>query len=241
MDELSRDLRYALRQLARRPGFTAVLVLTLALGIGANTAVFSVVQGVLLRPLPYPEPERLAVVWSQFPTMDLEEFPASWPEYVAFDEQNRSFAALGAWIGGERALTGGDQPERIRLTAFTWTMWDVLGVDAMIGRTFDAEEDSPGRSDVVVLSHGLWERRYGGDPGIVGQSIQMNGLPTVVVGVMPPDFEFRMNAEGEAWVPMGVDPATRGPGNHFVALAGRLRPDVTLAARGNNRRAVIGD
>lgn len=229
MNEFAQDLRYAARQLTRKPGFAAILVFTLALGIGANTAVFSVVQGVLLRPLPYPAPERLAVLWSQFPTMDLLEFGSSWPEYAEFREQQRSFDEVGSWYGTERTLTGGDQPERIDVTAFTHTMWPVLGVQPLVGRTFTADEDLAGNDDVVVLSHGLWERNFGEDESVVGRSIELDGRATVVLGVMPPDFDFNVNSDADAWIPMGIDPGDPpGRANHYAAIAGRLSDGVTF-------------
>lgn len=240
MDELIQDLSYSVRQLARKPGFAAVLVLTLALGVGANTAVFSVVHGVLLRPLPYPEADRLVVVWTQFPTMELNEFPASWPEYSEFREQNRAFEEVGAWIGGERTITGGDAPERLAVTSFTWTMWDVLGVDPLFGRVFTEEEDIDGSDDVVVLSHGLWQRRFGSDAGVVGQTIELNGRTTVVLGVMPESFEFDVNAEGEAWQPMGIDPGNPpGRANHFASIAGRLQAGVTFERAQEDLRSIL--
>ena len=240
MDELIQDLSYSVRQLARKPGFAAVLVLTLALGVGANTAVFSVVHGVLLRPLPYPEADRLVVVWTQFPTMELNEFPASWPEYSEFREQNRAFEEVGAWVGGERTITGGDAPERLAVTSFTWTMWDVLGVDPLFGRVFTEEEDIDGSDDVVVLSHGLWQRRFGSDAGVVGQTIELNGRTTVVLGVMPESFEFDVNAEGEAWQPMGIDPGNPpGRANHFASIVGRLQAGVTFERAQEDLRSIL--
>ena len=229
MDQLIQDLRYSARQLLRKPGFTAVLILTLALGIGANTAVFSVVHGVLLRPLPFPQPERLAVVWTQFPTMELNEFPASWPEYTEYRDQNRAFENLAAWRATERTLTGGDAPERLDVGLFTWDMWSVLGVDAYRGRVFTAEEDVDGSDAVVVLSHGLWVRRFGGDESLMGRTIELDGRPLTVLGVMPPSFEFDLAPEAQAWIPMGMDPADLpGRGNHFASMLGRLRPGVTF-------------
>jgi putative ABC transport system permease protein len=229
VDELMQDLRYTMRQWVRRPGVAAVLLLTLALGVGANTAVFSVVQGVLLRPLPFPEPDRLAVVWSQFPTMKLDEFPASWPEYTDFRDQNRAFEQVGAWRGTQRTITGGDAPERLSVTLFTASMWDVLGVAPRLGRVFTADEDIAGNDDVVVLSHGLWVRRFGGDPSVLGKTIELDGRDALVLGVMPETFNFEIETEGEAWIPMGIDPGDPpGRGNHFALIGGRLAPGVTF-------------
>ena len=233
MDDVIQDLRYALRQLARRPGFAAVLVLTLALGIGANPAVFSVVDGVLLRPLPYPEPERLTVVWTQYPARGFMEFPASWPEYEEYRAQSHSFEELGTIATSSSStalnLTGTDRPERLDLAYVSWTLFRVLGVEPALGRVFGEEEDIAGRDDVVVLSHGLWERRFGSDPSIVGRTVALDGIPTRVLGVMPAGFVFPGNADVDGWLPMGIDPADPpGRGTHRFVLLGRLEPGVTL-------------
>lgn len=228
MEHVGQDLRYSLRQLARRPGFTAVLVLTLALGIGATTAVFSVVDGVLLRPLPYPQPDRLAVAWSQFPTMNLMEFESSWPEYEDYREQNQSFQELALWRRTQRTLTGGDAPERVDVVASTWTLFPVLGVEPALGRVFSAEEDVDGQDDVVVLSYGLWERRFGGDPSLVGGTVELDGRTLQVLGVMPRGYAFP-DEDVQAWIPVGIDPANPpGRANHFGNIVGRLQPSVSL-------------
>ncbi len=182
MDGWMQDIRYALRQIVRRPGFTVVLVLTLALGIGANTAVFSVVNGVVLRPLPYPEPDRLAVVWSQFPTMQLMEFPSSWPEFEDYRNATSSFEELGIWGRTQRTLTGGESPERLDVVYLSHTMFAVLGVEPAVGRAFGAEEDVAGQDDVVLLSHGLWTRRFAQDPAVVGSTIELDGMSITVLG-----------------------------------------------------------
>ena len=148
-----------------------MLIVTLALGVGANTAVFSVVDGVLLRPLPYPHPDRLMAVWTQFPSMNLMEFPASWPEFRDYRAASTSFQDLGGWARRQRTITGGDAPERLDAGIFTWEMWPVLGVEPALGRVFTEEEDVAGSDNVAVLSHGLWERRFGADPAVVGRSI----------------------------------------------------------------------
>jgi len=229
MEDLGQDLKYTLRQLARKPGFAVVLVLTLALGIGANTAVFSVVDGVLLRPLPYPDPDRLAVVWTQFPTMDLMEFPASWPEYEDYRDQSRSWKELGVWGRTQRTITGGDDPERLDVAYFSWQVFPVLGIEPALGRVFGADEDVDGSDDVVVLSHGLWERRFGSDRSIVGGTVELDGRPIRVLGVMPAGFAFP-DRDIQAWIPAGIDPANPpGRASHFAFIVGRMRPGVTLA------------
>jgi putative ABC transport system permease protein len=239
VDEIIQDLRYSIRQLRRRPGFTLVLVMTLALGIGANTAVFSVVQGVLLRPLPYDNPEELAVIWTQFPTMDLMEFQASPPEFWDYQEQNRSFAAVGGMARREQTITGEDNPERVPVAFFTWEMFEVLGVEAAQGRVFNEVEDQGDAAPTVVLSDGVWRRRYGSDPGIVGQSIQINGDATLVLGVMPADFAFPDPAV-ELWLPMQIDRANPPHrANHFLNLVGRLAPGVTMDAAQDEIASIV--
>jgi len=228
MGDFIQDLSYTLRQLVARPSFSAILLLTLTVGIGATTAVFSVVEGVLLRPLPFPEPDRLTVVWTQFPSMDLMEFPASWPEYEDYRSQSSSYEEMGLWGTTERTLTGETDPERLDVAYFTWTMFPVLEVEPRLGRVFTADEDRDGYDGVVVLSYGLWERRFASDPGIVGQSIQMDGNAVTVLGVMPWGFDFP-NSDVDAWIPVGIDP-TNPPGraSHFGRILGRLAPGITL-------------
>ncbi|MBW3536103.1 MAG: ABC transporter permease, partial [Gemmatimonadetes bacterium] len=237
MDQLAQDVRYAVRQLARHPGFAAVLALTLALAIGANTAVFSVVHGVLLRPLPYPDQDRLMMVWTQFPSMELLEFPASGPEYFEYRDQNRSFEHLAAYNPGAHTLTGDQDPERVQGVFTTWELFPALGVDALVGRTFGAEEDVPD-APVVLLSQGLWERRYGADASIVGRDILVNGQPRTVLGVLPAHVRFP-TPDTELWLPMGLDPADPGGrGSHFLTLMGKLRPGVTHASAATELEAL---
>jgi predicted permease len=237
MEHLLKDLRFAVRQLFRRPGFTAVLVLTLALGIGANTAVFSVVNAVLLRPLPYPDQGDLAVVFDQFPGLNLTEFPASGPEYIEYREQNRSFEQLAAYTTAGTAITGDGEPERVQFTSASWQLFPAIGLEPEIGRVFADADDRPGAEAVVVLSHALWQRRYAGDPGALGRTLILNGTPQTIVGVMPADFRFP-EPDVQLWVPLGLDPASPGGrGSHYLSMVGRLRPGVTLASA----RAEVGD
>ena len=239
MENVAQDIKYSARQLGRRPAFTAVLVVTLALGIGANTAVFSVVDGVLLRPLPYPQPDRLAVVWTQFPTMNLMEFPASWPEYEDYAAENRSFEQLALWGPTQRTITGGDNPERLDVAFATWTLFPVLGVEPLHGRAFGPEEDVAGSDDVVVLSHGLWDRRFGSDPSIVGRTVELDGRTTQVLGVMPEGFAFP-DRDTQAWIPAGIDPANPpGRGSHFGNLVGRLNAGVTIDQASTELRGLM--
>ena len=227
MDELRQDIRYAIRQLARRPGFTAVLGLTLALAIGANTAVFSVVHAVLLRPLPYPDQERLAMVWTQFPSQDLMEFPASAPEYLEYREQNRSFEHLSGFVASAQTLTGDGEPERVQGVFATADLFPVLGVEPVAGRVFGPDDDAPGAAPVILVSEGLWERRWASDPALLGRDVLVNGQPATVVGVLPSEVRFP-TPDTELWLPLGLDPASPGGrASHYLSLVGRLRPGVT--------------
>jgi putative ABC transport system permease protein len=229
MSEFMADVRYALRALRKSPAFTTVAVLTLALGIGANSAIFSVVNGVVLKPLSYPQPERLVGVFSQFPTLGFDKFWISPPEYLELKERSRSYEAIGGYRTGQLSIGGGDAPERVTAATATWDFFDALGVAPLYGRTYTAAEDVFGAPPVVVLSHGLWRRAFAGDPNVVGRTIDMNGLPTEVIGVMPEGFDIA-DAGVEAWTPARINPATLNQqrGSHFLYLVGRLRPGVTL-------------
>jgi putative ABC transport system permease protein len=231
MTGFRQDIRYALRGLRQRPGFTLVAVLTLALGIGANTAIFSVVNGVLLRALPYDRPERLAMIWGHRNQEALAEL--SVPELWDLRERTHAFTGVAAFADGNINLTGTGTPERIRAGYFTANTPAVLGVAPAIGRGFTAEEDLPGGPAVVLLGDGLWRRRFGADPKVIGRVLTLDDTPTTVVGIMPPDFQLPTHYAGapkELWAPMQLDPATnRGVrGWHFLEVIGRLRNGVAL-------------
>jgi putative ABC transport system permease protein len=233
MTGFRQDLRYAFRGLRQRPGFTLVAVLTLALGIGANTAIFSVVNGVLLRPLPYGRPERLAMIWGHRNQEPLAEL--SVPEYWDLRERTHTFSGVAAFADGNINLTGTGTPERIRAGYFTANTTALLGVAPAIGRGFTAEEDLSGGPSVVLLGDGLWRRRFGADPKVVGRVLTLDDTPTTVIGVMPPDFQLPTHYAGpprELWAPMQLDPAiNRGVrGWHFLEVIGRLRDGVALDA-----------
>ncbi|MEJ2203416.1 MAG: ABC transporter permease [Gemmatimonadota bacterium] len=227
--ETLRDVRYGLRQLRRAPVFTVIAVMTLALGIGANTAVFSVLNGVLLRPLPYAAPERLVMVTSAFPTMDFDRFWISPPEYFELREWNQAFKDVGGYRTGSAAIETLDQPLRVTSAVATWSLFPTLGVQAVRGRTFSPEEDLPGAEPVVLISHGLWERAFGGDPGIIGSSVRVSGQPRTVVGVLPEDFDVE-DAAVDVWTPTNIDPSdhVNRRGNHFLNVVARLADGVTL-------------
>ena len=233
MDRLRHDLRFALRGLLRRPGFTAVVVLTLALGIGANSAIFSVVNGVLLRPLPYDRPGAVATLWVRWPGNPQGEL--SQPEYWDLREQSRSFTRLAAYASGSLTLTGSGDPERLRTGFMSGDALPLVGVAPARGRAFTPDDDRPGAPVTVLLSDGLWRRRFGADPGVVGQKVILDDQPTTIVGVMPPGFQLPTHYAGagmEIWAPLQLDPSIDRSerGWHWVNVMARLRPGVNIAS-----------
>ena len=229
MDTLLSDIRYALRRLAATPGFAAVVLLTLALGIGANTAIFSVVNGILLRPLPWAEPERLVAVWQDHRAIGREEpewFPP--PDFVDWKTQNRTFETMAAIRGWGGALTGSGEPTRISGLAVSHDMFSMLGVPVARGRTFAPEEDVPNGPRVVILSHGFWQQQFGGAPDVVGSMIQINDEAWEVIGVLPADFRFP-EGNPQIYRPIQIDPSgSCGRGCYTIRVVGRLEPGVTL-------------
>ncbi|HUP21588.1 MAG TPA: ABC transporter permease [Thermoanaerobaculia bacterium] len=227
MTALLVDLRQALRSLRKTPTATLVIVVTLALGIGANVAIFSVLRGVILRPLPYPEPRELVMVTSQFPGLGFDRFWISPPEYHEYRAWNETLEEVGAYRAGEASVAGGDQPMRVRAAVATATLFRVLGVEPIRGRVFTEEEDVPNGPPVAVLSHELWQSGFGGDESVVGRQVEVNGAPTTIVGIMPPGFDVEDN-EVRLWRPVQLDPAATNRGSHFLYLVGRLRDGVPL-------------
>jgi putative ABC transport system permease protein len=225
---MRQDLRYALRALARRPTLSIIIITTLALGIGANTAIFSIVNTVLLKPLPYREPDRLVKVWERLQSRGEGANPVRPANFFDWRSRSQSFVDT-AWSRDEiYNLTGEGNPESVTGYRFSANMLDVLGVQPMLGRGFLPEEDRPGGPRVVLLSHKIWQRRYAGDPGIVGRTLTMNGVSFTVIGVMPAAFAHPQGVE--LWTPVSLEPALlerRDVG--VLRLVGRLRPNVTLA------------
>src|SRR3984893_9830820 len=231
METFWQDLRYALRMLRKNLGFTAVAVITLALGIGANTAIFSVVNAVLLRPLPFREPAPLVRVYSEFPTMQLRKFWLSPPELLDIQKDAKSWEAIGAWAPGGQNVGTNSEPLRVTAAAITRGLIDTLGVQPVQGRNFTPEEDRNGGPNVAIISHGLWQRAFGGTNDIIGKQIQVNSQSTTVVGVMPRDFAFPpdSNDQVDVLLPFQFDPANPGGrGSHFLSVVGRLKPGVTI-------------
>jgi len=231
MDALFRDLRHALRNLARTPGFAVITILTLALGIGANTAIFSVVNAVILRPLGYPHPEQLVYISSQFPALGFDQFWVSPPEFLEFQERTHAFSVVGAFTTGQANLTAPDRPRRVNAGQASAELFKALGVNAQLGRTFDAAETLPNGPPVTILSNDIWKSAFGGAASVLGSDVEINGVRRTVIGIMPPRFDVADNRI-EVWNPLVVDPAnrTQGRGSHFLYLIGRLAPGATLAS-----------
>lgn len=228
MNSLWQDLRYGARMMAKKPGFTVVAVITLALGIGANSAIFSVVNAVLLRPLPYDEADRLVYLTERHP--QYESMSVSYPDFVDWRAQNGVFEKIGVVNFRDYNLTGSGEPVRLSTGQAAADWFAALRVHAALGRLFTNEEDHPGAPAVVVLSHALWQRRFGGDPSIISQTLTLNDRPYTVIGVMPADFSY--SRQTELWVPVGqlADHPSMKPRDNHPGLRGlaRLKPGVTL-------------
>src|SRR6266487_13658 len=221
-----RDVRFALRLMRRSPGFSAVVLVTLTIGIGANTVMFSVVNTLLLRPLPYHEPDRLMSVQTLNPNR--QPSVTAPPDFYAYRKQNRSLEQIDAFYSRAYNLTGTREPERIPTLIVSPGFLSALGIPPSIGRGFVSQDEQWGSHRVAILTHGLWQRRFGGDQRIVGQAITLNGEPFVVVGILPRDFSF-LGMESQLVVPMAFAPgdAMNSHSNYFLRMIGRLKPDVT--------------
>jgi len=225
-DEMFQDLRFGVRMLLKSPNYTLIAVITLALGIGANTAIFSVVNAVLLKPLPYAQPDRLVWVTEYFPHNSVEMTLS--PDYLEWRAQSEVFEHLAAFQTASLNLTGDGEPERLAAVEATANMFPALGVAPTVGRVFTAEEDRPGGEPVVVLSHGLWQRRFGADPKIVGRMLALEGEQRRVIGVMPPNFQFQ--DEADVWTPLAMNESEhlRRERQAIVRVVGRLKPGATV-------------
>jgi putative ABC transport system permease protein len=228
METFWQDLRFGFRQLIGKPGFAAIATLSLALGIGANTAIFSLVDAVLLRPLPFHDPDRLVMVWEDAAKIG---FPRNTPapaNYADWKAQNRVFEDMAAINWRSFNLTDEGEPEKVEAQAVTANFFPLLGVKPELGRVFTGEEDQPGRNNVAVISYGLWQRRFGGDPALMGKEILLDGQKHTVIGVAPAGFQF-LSKEVGLWVPAAFSPqelANRG--GHYLTVVARMKPGVTL-------------
>ena len=232
MSTLFQDLRFALRGLAKQPGFTLVALLTLALGIGANSAIFGIVNAVLLRPLPYQDPDRVVLLWSHW--TNWSKTWVSQGELVDYQEQSRSLEHVAAFSSASFNLTGGGDPVRVRAAQVQPEIFAALGATPIVGRVFTSEEDLPGHEHVVMLTEGLWRTQFGSDPSIVGRTVQLDAEPYTVVGVLPAalrlPLDYASRTFTQIWVPIALgpnDPQQRG--NHGLNALGRLRTGASLA------------
>ncbi|HET6647138.1 MAG TPA: ABC transporter permease [Pyrinomonadaceae bacterium] len=230
METLLRDIRYGIRSLVKRPGFTIVALIALALGIGANTAIFSLVNGVLLRPLPFAEPDRLVWMWGNIRNAG-NRASVSPPDFLDFRKENKTFEEFAASFTMPLALnlTGSGEPERLSAAGITGNYFKALGAKPLLGRTFVLENEKPGNDQVVVLSYALWQKRFGGDPAIVGKTITLDGTTREVIGVMPQHFNFPRAAG--LWIPINfdIDPGMKLRKAHFMRPIGKLKEGVTIA------------
>jgi putative ABC transport system permease protein len=245
MEALWQDLRYGARMLRKKPSFTLIAVVTLALGIGANTAIFSVVNAVLLRPLPYPSSSRLVLVKESLPKLGWSLLATSPAEFQDYRENNQVFSELAAFTDLSVNLTGEGEPQRIQTARVSGNLFSLLGVQSLYGHTFSNEEDQVGKNNVVVLSFGLWLRHFGGDSAAIGKVVRLDDRPYTVVGVMPPRFEFpyiwtSFADRAEMWIPLALtdrEKSNRASSFEYGAI-GRLKPGVTLAQAQSDLEAV---
>ena len=224
---LSQDVRCAARMLRKQPGFAAVAVFTLALAIGANTAIFSVVYGVLLKPLPFDEPERLVAVWHRAPGLNLPRLEQGPATYFTYRDSSRVFEDIALWDQEEVSITEAAEPERVQALRVTEGLLPVLRVPPLLGRVFNAEDDAPGSPLRAILTHGYWQRRFGGAPDVIGRSLNVDGRPCEVIGVLPPSFKF-LRTDPAVMLPLQLNRAEVRAGDFSYPAVARLKPDVTL-------------
>jgi putative ABC transport system permease protein len=226
MQRLMADLRYAVRTMLKKPGFTLIAIATLALGIGASTAIFTVVDAALLRGLPYKSPDRLYHLWESTPQKEFGQREFSYPDYQDY-QNNQVLEGVAAYTGGGGILTGTGDPERVMAPAASANLFSLLGVDAALGRTFQPGDDKPGAPRVTILTYGMWQRRFGGDPGVIGQSLTLNGANYTIVGVLPASFQFAFRPADlwRAYQPTESQLTRRFM--HGTNLIGRLKPGIT--------------
>jgi putative ABC transport system permease protein len=219
-------LRASFRGLLQVPGFTLLCMLTLGVGICANTVIFSLVHGILLRPLPLSEPDRVVAIWHTFPGTGSERVALSDAVFLFYRRANRSFADIGIYLNDAANLTSGPEPERVSVCIATASLFSVLGVSPLRGRTIVADDEKPGAEPVAVISGDLWRRAFGADPEILDKVLRLDGIPRRIVGVMPGGFNFP-RAETSIWIPLTVDSAHLVPENSNYRAIGRLRPGIS--------------
>jgi predicted permease len=227
--DLWRDLRYAAHTFGKQPGFAAAAILTLGLGIGATTAMFSVIYGVLLKPLPFPAPDRLVAMWHTAPELGFDEFQQSPATYFTYRDENRVFEDVGMWVPfPDVSITGRGEPERVQALYVTDGTLSILQVQPLLGRLFAKTDDAPGSPDRTVLTYGYWQRRFGGGRDIVGQTVTIDGKPYEVIGVLPSSFRF-LDRKPAVLLPLRLDRAGTSLGNFSYFAVARLKAGVTIA------------
>ncbi|HKY46007.1 MAG TPA: ABC transporter permease [Pyrinomonadaceae bacterium] len=227
MESLRSDITYALRNLWKRPGFTLIAVLTLALGIGANSVIFSAINALLLKPLPFPGLERVVAIWDTMPSRGVDRNEVSVANYLDWQAQSQSYEQLALYRWWSANITGIDPPERIQGFLVTANFFDALGMRPIMGRNFMADENQPGKDAVAIITHSLWQRRFGGDPNIINKTITVNSVVRTVVGVMPERFNFPKGSE--VYAPLAFTPELiKSRGNHSYYVIGRLKPGVSI-------------
>src|SRR5216110_1469872 len=231
------DVRYGFRQLRKNRGLTVVCVLTLAIGIGATTAIFSIVDSLLLRPLPYPHSHRIVRIWNTFSPRGLTELTASEPEFLQY-RQSQTLAHVAGFALGSTTLTGRGDPARLSVSWGTSDLLAVLGTKPVLGRSFSPEEHEPGHDQVVILSHHLWRDRFGSNPAIIGQSVILNGKSSIVIGVMPRSFRFP-SGDVDLWQPLPIAANSSNLGNHYLNLVGDLKPEVSLQQSNSEMKTIL--
>ncbi len=238
METLLKDFRYGIRSLLKRPSFTAIAVITLALGIGANTAIFSLVNAVLLRSLPFADPDRLVMIWED---ASFAGFPRNTPapaNYVDWKTQGQSFADMAAQDMRSFNLTGDGEPEKVEAFGVTANFFPLLGIKPALGRMFTNEEDTPGADKVAIINYNLWQQRYGGEQNIVGRQLSLSGEKYTVVGVMPAGFQF-LDSKVGMWVPIAFRPEQLTYRNrHYLTVVARLKPGVSIEQANAEVRAI---
>jgi predicted permease len=238
--DLWQDLRHAIRLLRKKPAFTITAIVIMALGIGANTAIFSLIRAVLLRPLQFKEPDRLVMVWEDASFIG---FPRNTPapaNYADWTARNETFEDMAARETRSFNLTGGSEPEKVQADAVTGSFFSILGIEPLLGRVITADDDKPEATKVAVLSHGFWQRRFGGDPELIGRDIILTDEKYTVIGVMPKGFQF-FEPYIALWVPSAMSAEELAQrGNHYIEVVGRLKPGVTFEQANADIKAVMG-
>src|SRR6266481_612728 len=228
MQSFKNELRQVLRRLTRAPMFTAITLITLAAGVGANTVVFSVLEGVLIKPLPYPKPDELIGVWLTAPGIQLKEFELSPSDYFIFRDQNRTLQDIGLYAGDSVSVTGIAEPEQVRALRVTDGTLPLLGISPMLGHTFTKQDDSPGAPETVMLTYGYWRRKFGGDSAAIGRNVIVDGKSRQIIGVLPQQFHFLDREDPAVITPFQFDRNKTNLGNFSYDGLARLKPGVTI-------------